>query len=254
MYLLFGRDRVLLIDTGATADPSSFPLRTTVDQVVAAWLEDHPRDGYEMVIAHTHAHGDHTAGDGQFADRDLTTVVGGDLDDVRSFFGFADWPDQVVSFDLGDRVVELIGVPGHHPTSVALYDPWTGFLLTGDTVYPGRIYGHDMAALAPSMDRLVDFAEARPVTHVLGCHVEMSATAGWDYPMGAKSQPDEPPLQMTMEQLLQVRDAVHDASEKPGVYVHDDFVIVSGMGVGNMVRLIFRSLGKRLGLRRPTPD
>lgn len=27
-----------------------------------------------------------------------------------------------------------------------------------------------------SMDRLLDFARARPVTHVLGCHIEMSRT------------------------------------------------------------------------------
>src|SRR2546423_11120202 len=100
MYLLFGNDRVLLLDTGATTDPARFPLRETVDGIVSDWLAAHPRDGYEMVVAHTHAHGDHIAGDAQFADRPHTTVVGTDLDPVRAYFGFADWPDQVVTHDL----------------------------------------------------------------------------------------------------------------------------------------------------------
>ncbi|USQ79125.1 hypothetical protein NF556_16105 [Ornithinimicrobium faecis] len=51
---------------------------------------------------------------------------------------------------------------------MAIFDPWTGFLLTGDTVYPGRLYGFDLPALTASLERLVDFADARPVTHVMG--------------------------------------------------------------------------------------
>ena len=34
LYLLFGNDRALLLDTGATADPAKFPLRATVDELV----------------------------------------------------------------------------------------------------------------------------------------------------------------------------------------------------------------------------
>ncbi|QSB13296.1 MBL fold metallo-hydrolase [Natronosporangium hydrolyticum] len=250
LYLLFGNDRVLLLDTGATKDPATFPLRATVDELVSAWLASHPRADYALVVAHTHAHGDHIAGDEQFADRPLTTVVPSDLDSVQSFFGIADWPEQVVSFDLGGRVLDLVGAPGHHPTSLAFFDPWTGFLLTGDSVYPGRLYGFDMPAFVASLDRLVEFAEARPVTHVMGCHIEMSRMPGRDYPLGTKYQPDEPPLQMTMAQLRTVRDAARAAEAKPGVYVHDDFVIASGMGIRSILRLLVRSFGQRLGVRR----
>jgi hydroxyacylglutathione hydrolase len=184
LYLLFGNDRALLLDTGATKDPARFPLRATVDALVTSWLAVNRRDGYELVVAHTHGHGDHVAGDAQFLDRPLTTVVGTDLEAVRSFFGFTAWPDQVVTLDLGGRILELTGIPGHHPTSLAMFDPWTGFLLTGDTVYPGRLYAPDMPTFVASMDRLVDFADARPVTHVMGCHIEMSRTPGRDYPVG----------------------------------------------------------------------
>ena len=38
IYLLFGNDRALLLDTGATADPGLFPLRATVEGLIADWL------------------------------------------------------------------------------------------------------------------------------------------------------------------------------------------------------------------------
>jgi hydroxyacylglutathione hydrolase len=228
LYLLFGNERALLLDTGATEDPAAFPLRRTVDGLVSAWLDDHPRDGYELVIAHTHSHGDHVAGDRQFADRALTTVVGTDEGAVRKHFGFIDWPRQTVTYDLGGRTLDLTGIPGHHPTSIAVFDNWTGLLFTGDTVYPGRLYAIDMPTFVTSMDRLLDFAETRPVAHVMGCHIEMSRTPGRDYPRGSVYQPDEPPPQLTMRRLRAVRDATHDVAARRGVHVFDDFIIYNG--------------------------
>src|ERR1700744_1240996 len=65
LYLLFGNDRALLLDTGATADPAKFPLRATVDRLIAGWLAPHPLDTSQLVVAHTHGHNDHVAGDAQ---------------------------------------------------------------------------------------------------------------------------------------------------------------------------------------------
>ncbi|HEY2790879.1 MAG TPA: MBL fold metallo-hydrolase, partial [Micromonosporaceae bacterium] len=188
----------------------------------------------------------HVAGDAQFADRPRTTVVGTGIDDVRAFFGFTDWPDQVVRYDLGGRVLDVTGIPGHHATSIAVFDPWTGFLLTGDTVYPGRLYAFEMPTFVASLDRLAAFAAERPVTHVMGCHIEMSRRPGRDYPLGAKHQPDEVPLEMTPAQLVEVRDAAHRAAAKKGLYVSDTFIIVHGMGAGSQLRLLARGLGQRL--------
>jgi glyoxylase-like metal-dependent hydrolase (beta-lactamase superfamily II) len=84
LYLLFGNERALLLDTGATQDPAVFPLRGTVDGLIAGWLAENSRDHYELLVAHTHGHGDHVAGDGQFADRPATTVVPREADAVRS--------------------------------------------------------------------------------------------------------------------------------------------------------------------------
>src|SRR3954470_7376032 len=73
--LLLGADRALLLDTGATADAAAVPVRATVDRLIDAWLGRHPRAAYPLVVAHTHAHTDHVAGDGQFTDRPGTVVV-----------------------------------------------------------------------------------------------------------------------------------------------------------------------------------
>jgi len=228
LYLLFGGDRALLLDTGATGDPALCPVREMVDQLFATWLARHRRTSYALVVAHTHGHGDHNAGDAQFEGRPETTVVGSDLDSVTDFFGFSRWPDEVVRLDLGGRVLEITGTPGHEDSSIAILDPWSGFLLTGDTVYPGRLYVNDMAAFADSLERLVRLAESGGVRHVMGCHIEMSRTARRDYPVGTTYQPDEPPLQMTVPQLAAVRDAAAVVAGSPGEHVFEDFAIFNG--------------------------
>lgn len=227
IFLLFGNQRAVLFDTGPSADPAKVPLRRTVDQLVEAWLAEHPREDYELVVAHTHGHHDHRDGDPQFADRPGTTIVGHTAEEVHSFYGFDEWPGQIVRFDLGGRALELTGTPGHHPASVTVYDPWTGFLLTGDTIMPGRLYAKDYAEFLHSMDRLVEFAAQRQVTRLLGCHIEMSRKPGHDYPAGNTYQPDEVALALPVERLAEIRDAAR-AANKPGVYVHKDFIIWAG--------------------------
>ena len=101
LYLLFGNERALLLDTGATTEADRFPLRATVDGLMEAWLAEHPREGYELLVAHSHAHGDHVAADAQFGGRPSTTVVGHDIDAVRVAFGIDPWPGGEGSLDLG---------------------------------------------------------------------------------------------------------------------------------------------------------
>ena len=261
LFLLFGNDRALLLDTGATADPGLFPLRETVDGLVAAWLDAHPREGYELVVAHSHGHGDHVAGDAQFADRPATTVVPRDADAVRSFFGFGpgsnsgsgsgsgsdeDWAGRTVRFDLGGRVLEILGSPGHHKAAVSVYDPWSGILLTGDTVLPGRLFAFDFAAYLATLDHLVAFAATRPVTHVLGCHVEMADEPGRVYPQGSLHHPHERAPEMPPGHLTTVRDAASSVAGTPGVHRFDDFVIYNEPGKGALIGLMAHGLAMRL--------
>ena len=228
LYLLLGNTRALLLDTGDARDPKRCPVRETVDRLITAWLGARARTSYPLVVAHSHGHADHVAGDRQFAGRPDTTVVGRHRQSVADFFGFTRWPDQVVSFDLGGRVLSITGTPGHQESSISVHDPWTGFLLTGDTVYPGRLYVQDMAALIDSLDRMLALADSRGVRHVMGAHIEMSRTPGKDYPLGTTYQPQEPPLEMTTDQLRRVRDAAASVADSPGVHPFDEFAIVNG--------------------------
>ena len=225
-----------------------FPLRSTIDGLIDQWLSSHPRDEYELIVAHTHGHGDHVAADAQFAGRPATTLVGREVEAVRDFFGLSDWPEGAALLDLGGRVLDVTGIPGHHRASIAVYDPWSGFLLTGDTVYPGRLYVEDMPAFVASLDRLVGVAESRVVRQVMGCHIEMTATPGRDYPLGSTYQPDEPVLQMSVDRLRAVRDAAHLVADQPGPHWYDDFAIFNGPCRAEMLRQAGRALTARARL------
>lgn len=225
MFLLFGDHAAVLIDTGATAEPEYFPLRRTVDAHIATWLAKNPRDDYRLIVAHSHPHLDHRAGDGQFADRERTTVVGPQLPEVSAFYGFEDWPEAPRELDLGGRILDVIPSPGHHAAAVTFYDRRTRLLLTGDTVYPGFLYVADWEAFAATVDRLVAWCETHPVAHILGCHVEMSSTPGEVYPRGTTYQPEEAPLPMTVAQLGALQKAVREVDGKPGAHEFEDFHI-----------------------------
>jgi len=241
-FLLFGADRALLLDTGAVSDDL---LRRAVDEVVLGWLLENPTPGYQLVVAHTHAHGDHIAGDSFFLDRPDTVVVGTSVQEVQAFFGFSAWPEQVVDYDLGERRLQIVGIPGHEVASIALHDDRTGALFTGDSAYPGRIYVRDFPAYVDSMNRLVEFAEARNVSHVLGCHIEMTNRPGRDYYLGCRYQPDEPPLQMSMQQLRALREAAVSVADRPGAHRFDDFIIYNGMGSRTQLSIAARALAGR---------
>ncbi len=67
--------------------------------------------------------------------------------------------DDGFVFDLGDRSIEVIHVPGHTPDAVALIDRDQGLLWTGDTFYAGPIWLYapetDLVAYGKSLDRLM---------------------------------------------------------------------------------------------------
>jgi hydroxyacylglutathione hydrolase len=227
MFLLFGGSRAVLFDTGATANPEFFPLRRTVDTIIENWLAAHPHpDDYGLLVLHTHSHGDHRAADGQFLGRPDTEVIGATRDAAWPFFGFDRQPESVAELDLGGRVLDCLATPGHHEAAVTYYDRYTGVLFTGDTILPGRLYIFDWPAFVRSIDRLAKWCQQRPVSYLLGCHIEMSTKPGVDYPVGWTYQPDEPPLELTTEHLQEIQRTLEAHDHQPGRYVLPQMIIV----------------------------
>jgi len=63
------------------------------------------------------------------------------------------------------------------------------------------------------------------VHHVLGCHIEMTATPGVDYPVLTTYQPDEPPLQLPLSILRDVRAALDEIGEEPQRRAFGSFIL-----------------------------
>lgn len=221
LYLLFGADKVLLEDTG----DGGVDVRGTVQAVIAEWLAENSRASIELVVVNSHGHGDHIAGNASFGSQANTTVVGTSVAAVSAFFGIQDWPEEIVSYDLGGRVVDVIPIPGHHPSHIALYDHGTGWLLTGDTLYPGRLYVSDFDTYVTSVERMVTFTEDKDVCQVMGTHIEMTTTAGEDFAFGVDYHMNEHALPLSRTHLVELRDAAAAMQGNPQVEAHDDFII-----------------------------
>ena len=204
LYLLVGQSRALLLDTGAGGIAVAAP----VDSILGAWRAAHGGAPRELVVAHSHGHEDHVAGDDQFRARPGVTLVAADTDAVRAFFGFRAWPTDSAVLDLGGRVLDVLAIPGHEPASLAVHDRATGVLLTGDTFYPGRLYVRDTAAFAASVARLTAFTASRPISAILGTHIEQARTPFTDYPVGTHDQPDEDRLELSRAELMVLDSAV----------------------------------------------
>ncbi len=208
LYLIFGKDRALLVDTGAgPVDTAAF-----TQKLIAKWLKVNHRASIPLTVVHSHGHGDHVQGDKGFAGLPDVTLIPAAVDAEQKAFNIA---NQQGAIDLGDRTIDVIAIPGHQPAHMAYYDRKTGILLTGDHLYPGRLYITDFAAYVASTQRLVQFTETHPVTHILGCHIEQSSTPYVDYPTGTVYQPNEHTLELGRAHLLELLSALESLHGKP---------------------------------------
>jgi glyoxylase-like metal-dependent hydrolase (beta-lactamase superfamily II) len=212
MQLLVGTDRALLIDSG-TGD-------VDVRDAVDAALEGEDLD---LVVAHTHSHRDHVGGDARFVDRPRTTIVGHDPAGVWRAFGIDD--AGVGAIDLGDRPIDVLGIPGHEAAHVAFYDRSTELLLTGDTLYPGRLYVRDWSAYLASIDRLVRFADRHTIAQVIGAHIELSAD-DVEYVDEAMEHPNEHPLPLAESHLRDLLATVNAMATAPVRTARQGYVVV----------------------------
>ena len=158
VFLVMGKERALLIDTGMN-------IRDLKPLVEELW------EG-EVIAANTHCHFDHIGADPDFApvwicDDDTARHVaergifaedtGEEMTDPAFQFGppagfdadsFRIPPYEYRTFteghtfDLGGRTVEVIRTPGHSPDSVTFWDKEANIFWTGDLVYLGAIFAH----------------------------------------------------------------------------------------------------------------
>jgi YVTN family beta-propeller protein len=224
LFVLMGEKSALLIDAGATEDSTAFPLHDVVDSLMRLYYAaDYPK--IKLVLAHTHAHTDHHAADSQFIGRANVKVVGLSLPEVQTFFNINDWPNQIQKYDLGNRLIDIIPIPGHEKASLAFYDHETGLLFSGDTFYPGRLYVDDWKVFGKSIDRLVDFSKNNEVKYFVGNHIEMTNVAGKDYPIGTTYQPDEHSLLLSVNQLHQLHESLRKLGDTVKRAIMNDFII-----------------------------
>jgi glyoxylase-like metal-dependent hydrolase (beta-lactamase superfamily II) len=229
IYVLFGHDKVLVQDTGSipqgfsqSAFKQAFPLRDTVETIIGTWLAAHPaadgtartRDSIELLVTHSHSHGDHVSGDFMFRQADgtpfpHTQIAGLRPNDVATFFHIANWPTGSSSIDLGQRTLDILPIPGHEASHIAVYDHGSHLLLSGDSLYPGHLFVSRWTDYRASMQRLDAWAKEtdaggaplRPIAYVLGNHIEKSPTAGQFYPYPSWIQNPERKLELALSDL-----------------------------------------------------
>ena len=250
IYLLIGKTKALLIDTGAVADSKTMPLARTVISLL-------PNGGSRLplMVVHTHGHLDHRSGDDQFRALPDVEVVATDLKSVKSRLGIADWPNGIGQIDLGDRVIDVIPTPGHYPSHVAFYDRQTGLFFSGDFLLPGRLLIEDTNADLASARRVAEFVAQRPVTYVLGAHIELDESGKLF--LGTRYNPNERPLQLTKQDLLALPGIVSGFNgfyAKRGVYVlmNQNRILIL-LGAGAVILLVAIILTLRAFWRRLRP-
>ncbi len=240
IYVLFGEHTVFVQDTGATAKADKFPLYQMLQSLIAQWQKSHHVKDLSLLITHSHSHSDHTAADPQFRGKPGVILIKPDAQSVHQYFGFIDWPNEIASIDLGERELTIIPIPGHQEESIAVYDPQTKWLLSGDTFYPGRLYIKDWATYKSSIRRLVEFSKNHEISAIMGTHIEMSNVPGKDYPPGSTFQPNEASLALTVKDLSRLDSTLGELGTKPHEKTMSKFIISP---IGMLQRILGGVLG-----------
>jgi glyoxylase-like metal-dependent hydrolase (beta-lactamase superfamily II) len=186
-YLILGRDRALLFDTGL----GLVPIRPVVEELTSL----------PVTVLNSHTHYDHVGGNAEFTDllamdTDYTRAnargfpgdaVAGEVRaaafcrrpagfDSASYAIRPYGPTRYIRdghrIDLGGRSLEVLHLPGHTPDAVGLVDSAAGILWTGDSFYLAPIWLYvpetDIDGYSSSVDRMVRLVPRLRL--VLGAH------------------------------------------------------------------------------------
>ena len=143
-FLIEGRSRALLVDTGATGDEAGLIARNLTD--------------LSIELLNTHADRDHIAGNRRFPYALMHPAEAANYYNANGGQGEILPVEDGQIIDLGGRKLEVMLIPGHTPGSIALIDRERGMLFPGDSVQDGNIFMfgamRDMHAYILSLKKL----------------------------------------------------------------------------------------------------
>ncbi len=144
MFLLTGTKEALLVDSGMNT-PNAKKIAESVTTL-------------PIKVLNTHADRDHISGNGAF---ETVYLHPAEETHYRSSGGTGTIVPvkQGDVIDLGDRLLEIIDLPGHTKGSIAILDRKNRFLIGGDSIQDGRIFmfgeQRDFAKYIKSLEELL---------------------------------------------------------------------------------------------------
>jgi glyoxylase-like metal-dependent hydrolase (beta-lactamase superfamily II) len=169
-YLLIGRDKALLFDSG----PGVYSIRDVVKTLTKL----------PVLVIPSHLHFDHVGRIDEFSEIGLldTPALRAEvrngvfvetenqfmLNSATSSFRVTDWIKDGTDIDLGIRKVMLISTPGHTPDSVSIIDVAGKRVFTGDLVDKdvwALTEGANVAQIAASVRRVLQFLPKDGLDH-----------------------------------------------------------------------------------------
>ncbi|HEY5692174.1 MAG TPA: MBL fold metallo-hydrolase [Cyclobacteriaceae bacterium] len=187
-YLIIGNEFALLLDTGNGIGN----IKQVVNQITSLPIR----------VLNTHSHYDHVGGNSDFdfiygMDTEFTEMrmeglphervaeevspealckplpVG--VDSAKHHipaYEIDEYVEEGYQINLGNRLLEVISIPGHTPDAIGLWDKKNGLLWTGDTFYQGAIWlfakETNMSDYKNSIKRLADISKS--LKHLLPAH------------------------------------------------------------------------------------
>lgn len=195
-HLIIGQNKAILLDTGI----GLFRIRPIVEQIT-----DLP-----IIVINSHTHFDHVGGNWEFSNilaidtsytkanmdgfqhnriaQDFTSnsfcidpPINADLENIYTKqWEASEYIKDGDTIDLGDRIIEILQVPGHTPDSLALLDRKERLLFTGDTYYDAELWLYvpetNIKIYQNSIDRLVTIETQ--VDYIFGAHRTVRVNTG----------------------------------------------------------------------------